>query len=236
VIWATHQPVKGRPLDWTLNAPVGAATTPSCDERRSRANDSRRHCTTTTSSTAAWTLADAIHAAANRGLLVHIRLGPYVCAEYTYGGIPEWVAIEYPDIVMRRANPQWMAVMAEFVTNATAYLKDEQLFSYQGGPIVLAQIENELGEDDVALNEDVSKVSSKIGTPTVQDYADWCGELAQDLVPDVVWTMCFGLSANNTIATYNGFFDDVYWLDMHGDSGRIQVDQPAMWTEAEGTI
>jgi hypothetical protein len=26
----------------------------------------------------------------------------------------------------------------------------------------------------------------------------------------------------------------VEWLENHGDSGRIQVDQPALWTEDEG--
>jgi hypothetical protein len=46
--------------------------------------------------------------------------------------------------------------------------------------------------------------------------------------------MCNGLSANNTISTFNGDFSAPEWLEKHGDSGRIQVDHPAMWTEDEG--
>jgi hypothetical protein len=146
------------------------------------------------------------------------------------------------------------AAMSDFVTQTTTYLKEQHLFSYQGGPIVLAQIENEIGgntvdeatENLMQVDLDGSFVESSseqrrmdgIGSglrnATLQDYATWCGTLAQSLVPFVVWTMCSGLSANNTVATYNGFFDDVGWIKRHGESGRVLLDQPAMWTEAEG--
>ena len=49
---------------------------------------------------------------------------------------------------------------------------------------------------------------------------------------EIVWTMCNGLTAKNTIETYNGM-DGIPWLEKHGGNGRIQVDQPAMFTEDE---
>jgi len=118
----------------------------------------------------------------------------------------------------------------------------------------LAQIENELGDDTTLDNGggggggpvnsntsvphqedwDHEELSSSESTNvTVQDYADWCGHVAQILAPQVVWTMCNGLSANNTIVTFNGIYPTA-WLESKGDSGRIQVDQPALWTEDEG--
>ena len=140
--------------------------------------------------------------------------------------------------------------MKDFVTNLVTYLTENFLFAYQGGPIILAQIENELGGDIDAATENLVQVDHKgsfiankhDGTSygrldrnaTLQDYADWCGDLAQTLAPEVVWTMCNGLSANNTITTYNGLFDEMSWMENHGDSGRIQIDQPALWTEDEG--
>uniref|UniRef100_A0A7R9ZKE6 Beta-galactosidase n=1 Tax=Craspedostauros australis TaxID=1486917 RepID=A0A7R9ZKE6_9STRA len=44
--------------------------------------------------------------------------------------------------------------------------------------------------------------------------------------------MCFGLSASNTVETCNGDCTG-YWVEQHGDSGRIQIDQPALLTEFE---
>jgi hypothetical protein len=227
IIWAAHQPLPHREIDWNLPGQ------PECEDTRSNCR---------------WDLAGSIRAAANRGLFVHIRLGPYVCAEYNYGGIPEWVAVDDANIAMRRPNRAWMIKMKSFVSDTVAYLTANNLWAYQGGPIVLAQIENELGgevdassehlvmidsENRVVDEEFESDYPSELRNATLQDYADWCGSLAAELAPKVVWTMCNGLSARNTISTFNGN-SGVEWLENKGDSGRIQVDQPALWTEDEG--
>ena len=229
VFWAAHQPMKELPLNWTLQRNV------SCGEGEPSFCD--------------WDLAQAIGAVASRGLFVHIRIGPYICAEYNYGGIPEWLPLMHPNMSMRRPNKEWMTVMEDYVTNSVVFLTEHKLFAYQGGPIILAQIENELGgEVNVAtdnllqvdrfgnfINDTSIRIHSQVArNATLQDYADWCGDLVQRLAPEVVWTMCSGLSANSTITTYNGFLDDVGWLEQHGESGRIQVNQPAMWSEDEG--
>ena len=49
----------------------------------------------------------------------------------------------------------------------------------------------------------------------------------------VPWIMCNGQSANNTINACNGN-DCADFIDSNGQSGRILIDQPAMWTENEG--
>ena len=54
-----------------------------------------------------------------------------------------------------------------------------------GGPIILAQIENEIHTSDTA-------------------YVEWCGELAASENLGIPWVMCNGQSANNTINTCNG--------------------------------
>jgi hypothetical protein len=111
-----------------------------------------------------WDLASAIRAAANRGLFIHIRIGPYVCAEYNYGGIPEWVPLDKPNMVMRRLNREWMDAMETFVVETVNYLTIQRLWAYQGGPIVMSQIENELdGEENAADSERLLTVRNATG-------------------------------------------------------------------------
>lgn len=215
VMWSWHQPKCASRLDWNI-----------VDD---------------------WDLKDAIVSAGQRGLFVHLRLGPYVCAEYSYGGIPEWLALTDPTMRMRRPNKPWLDAMEGFVRSTVDYIKSHALFADQGGPIVLGQIENELNEGDAVdkyaetsmyVDEslglvDRQKCNMNCREADIHDYAEWCGDLVQRLVPTIVWTMCQGLSARMTISTYNGMLHDTQWLDQHGN-GRIQIDQPALWTEDEG--
>lgn len=150
---------------------------------------------------------------AERGLFVTLRIGPYVCAEWDYGGLPIWLGVTYPDIVFRSSDQRWLEAMSSFSEAIADYVRSKGLWAGQGGPIVMAQIENELDGAD--------------------DYVTWCGELAAQLESSVVWLMCNGDSANNTVNTCNGE-DCVSFLESHGQNGRILVDQPALWTENEG--
>ena len=142
-------------------------------------------------------------------------------------------------------------VMESFVAQMIDYIDDSKLWAHKGGNIIMAQIENELGsgddKDDQTENtgsgndgylyvdgrgEFVDPLEEHVVSPirkaTLQDYADWCGEIAKKYAPDVTWTMCNGLSANNTIHTCNAIDNGASWLENYGDTGRIQVDQPAL--------
>jgi hypothetical protein len=227
IMWASHQPFADQPIQWTLPPPTAGSNV---------------DCVT---SHDCWNVAQAVRSAANRGLFVHMRVGPYVCAEYSYGGIPEWLPLKIPHMDMRRPNQEWMTVMENYLTHTISYLRANKLFADQGGPIVMAQIENELGDETNDGMEHVARIDASgsfvyghtndtLRKATVQDYANWCGRIAQKLAPKVIWTMCNGLSANNTISTFNGDYLATSWLERNGDSGQIQVDQPALWTEDEG--
>ncbi|HEY8962767.1 MAG TPA: beta-galactosidase, partial [Luteolibacter sp.] len=80
--------------------------------------------------------------AQQEGLWVILRPGPYSCAEWDGGGLPWWL-LKNPDIRMRTQDPVFMKA-------ATAWLKEvgRELAPLQitkGGPIILAQVENEYG-------------------------------------------------------------------------------------------
>eukprot|EP00934_Nitzschia_sp_Nitz4_P003316 Nitzschia sp. Nitz4//scaffold153_size53422//3427//8120//NITZ4_006757-RA/size53422-processed-gene-0.19-mRNA-1//-1//CDS//3329537250//3306//frame0 len=245
VVWAAHQPLPDQPIDWGFPGSYNV----ECHEDGS--SNGSIQCTP-------WNLAESIRAAAERGLFVHLRIGPYVCAEYSYGGIPEWLALHNPDMEMRRPNRDWLQAMEDFVQQTVEYITEQELWAYQGGNIIMAQIENELGDDHMTelvenadhwlLFDDASGEfihPSEVSSPfyandgplrraTIQDYANWCGSMAARLAPNVTWTMCNGLTAPNTILTCNAETNVDQWLESFGGNGRIQVDQPAILTEFEG--
>ena len=68
-----------------------------------------------------------------------------MCAEWDYGGIPTWLAYK-PGIRFRSYNDQWRAVVQRWVGQVVEQTRS--YFADHGGPIVLAQIENELGGSD----------------------------------------------------------------------------------------
>ncbi len=232
VMWSAHQILPNSKMDWGFPGSYGVA----CED------DLDHSC--------GWNLASSIRSAADRGIFVHLRIGPYDCAEYNYGGIPEWLSLHKPKLEMRRPNREWLDVMKSFVTSVVTYVTDQKLWAHQGGNIIMAQIENELGADgDFESPENRLLIDDKgnfvdrdqrrrhdktLRNATIQDYANWCGEIAEQLAPNVTWTMCNGLYANNTILTCNAIDNAHVWLEKNGGNGRIQVDQPAVFTEFEG--
>ena len=51
--------------------------------------------------------------AAQYGLFVNLRVGPFVCSEWSYGGLPYWLR-QYDDVVFRTNNTRWKYEMGTF--------------------------------------------------------------------------------------------------------------------------
>ncbi|KAI5410614.1 hypothetical protein KIW84_055944 [Lathyrus oleraceus] len=99
------------------------------------------------------------------GLYAIMRIGPYACAEWNYGGFPLWLH-NIPGIELRTNNEVYKKEMQIFTTKIVNVAKEANLFASQGGPIVLAQIENEYG--DIMWNyKDAGK-----------EYVKWCAQMA----------------------------------------------------------
>ena len=162
-------------------------------------------------------LAEFIRRAAAAGLFVNLRVGPYVCAEWTYGGLPAWLGMK-PGVAFRQTNPVWQPAMAKFFGDIVDRMAAAGQFASQGGPIVLVQVENELPSTD-------------------KSYVEWCGTMAHAALDKagvaVPVTMCNGETASSAINTCNGNNCNGF-LQKHGQNGRVLVDQPALWTENEG--
>ncbi|GMQ62248.1 glycoside hydrolase family 35 protein [Vallitalea maricola] len=76
------------------------------------------------------------------GLMVIIRPGPYICAEWELGGLPSWL-LKYPDIKLRCYNRTYLDKVDAFYNKLLPLLKP--LLCTNGGPIIAFQIENEYG-------------------------------------------------------------------------------------------
>ncbi|KVI10712.1 Galactose-binding domain-like protein, partial [Cynara cardunculus var. scolymus] len=84
------------------------------------------------------------------GMYMHLRIGPFVCAEWNFGGFPVWLKY-VPGISFRTDNEPFKMAMQKFTTKIVQMMKNEKLFESQGGPIILSQIENEYGAESKAF-------------------------------------------------------------------------------------
>lgn len=76
------------------------------------------------------------------GMWVLLRPGPYVCAEWDFGGLPVWL-LKTPDIKLRCMDPRYMSAVTRYIRHLAAEVKP--LLCTSGGPILMTQIENEYG-------------------------------------------------------------------------------------------
>ncbi|KAM0862872.1 hypothetical protein ACQ4PT_044966 [Festuca glaucescens] len=148
------------------------------------------------------------------GLYLMLRIGPFVAAEWNFGGLPVWLHY-IPGTVFRTNNEPfkvrvacefcgcllfpvlgddpsdifWMqSHMQSFTTKIVDMMKNEQFFASQGGHIILAQIENEYGGDEQAYG-----AGGKA-------YAMWAASMALAQNTGVPWTMCQQSDAPDPVA------------------------------------
>ncbi|KAI9031505.1 glycosyl hydrolases family 35-domain-containing protein [Hyaloraphidium curvatum] len=164
-------------------------------------------------------LAGFLRTAQEEGLYVVLRLGPYICGEWNYGGIPAWLLSRklFPDgVQFRTYNKAWMSESRTFMEAALAVARPFLRTERGGGPVVLLQIENEYG-----WLEDFNGEAGR-------KYADWCAATGREMVPELPWFMCAQDNREDVMNTCNGFYCD-QWINGHR---ARHPHQPPIWTEA----
>ncbi|HTR29768.1 MAG TPA: beta-galactosidase [Puia sp.] len=78
----------------------------------------------------------------SEGMWVLLRPGPYVCAEWDWGGLPTWL-LKIPDIRIRCMDPRYMAAVGKYIARLSQEVVGLQCD--HGGPILMVQVENEYG-------------------------------------------------------------------------------------------
>jgi len=76
------------------------------------------------------------------GMWVLLRPGPYVCAEWDFGGLPPYL-LKIPDIKLRCMDSRYMAAATRYINRLAKEVSPLQCTN--GGPILMVQVENEYG-------------------------------------------------------------------------------------------
>jgi beta-galactosidase len=96
-------------------------------------------------------LAEYIKTAGEEGLMVILRPGPYVCAEWEFGGYPWWLQ-NVEGMELRRDNEQFLKYTQLYINRL--YQEVGKLQITKGGPVIMLQAENEFGSY-VAQRKDI---------------------------------------------------------------------------------
>ncbi|MFJ6751816.1 beta-galactosidase family protein [Streptomyces sp. NPDC091266] len=142
---------------------------------------------------------DAAHAA---GLWAIVRPGPYICAEWENGGLPEWLTgplgrrVRTRDAEYLRAVGAWFArLMPQVVARQCD----------TGGPVIMVQAENEYGSygSDAVYLAEVASLLRTLGVRVPLFTSDGPEDhmLTGGSIPGVTATVNFGSGAREAFAT-----------------------------------
>lgn len=116
-------------------------------------------------------ISEFIRTCQQEGMWVILRPGPYVCAEWDWGGLPTYL-LKIPDIKIRCMDSRYIAAVNRYVGHLSKEIKP--LLCANGGPIILTQIENEYGSygNDKTYLKTLKKMWQKNGIPGPYYTAD----------------------------------------------------------------
>jgi beta-galactosidase len=87
-------------------------------------------------------IARFIRMAQEEGMWVLLRPGPYVCAEWDFGGLPPFL-LKDPELRIRSMYPRYMQAAERYIARLAKEVRP--LLVTHGGPILMVQVENEYG-------------------------------------------------------------------------------------------
>ncbi|WP_278235512.1 beta-galactosidase family protein [Isoptericola sp. AK164] len=99
-------------------------------------------------------LARFLDLVAAEGMHAIVRPGPYICAEWTGGGLPAWLLAD-PAVGVRRAEPRFLAAIGDYYRAVAAIVAPRQVT--RGGSVLMMQVENEYGaygDDPVPVRQE----------------------------------------------------------------------------------
>lgn len=147
-----------------------------------------------------------IQLAGDIGLHVIIRPGPYICAEWEFGGLPSWL-LRYSDLALRCYDSRYLEKVTAFYNELLPRLKP--LLCTNNGPIIAMQVENEYGSygndkkyllaiKDIILSHDID-------VPLFTSDGDDDLHLMGGTLPDVYKTVNFGTRADRAFKQINRY-------------------------------
>jgi hypothetical protein len=170
-----------------------------------------------------------VDTAAKLDLLVMLRIGPYMCGEWDFGGFPAWLATK-DNITLRTHSKPYLDAVDRYWDALLPRFK-QKLYG-RGGPVVLVQLENEFGDyGDCSSNEAdaaymrhlYAKATQHLGTDVVYTTVS----PARNLHKASPWRR-----DARVLATVDGALADSYAADFAlQKSFNAPGLSPKMWTE-----
>lgn len=174
-------------------------------------------------------LARFVQTAGDLGFDVILRPGPYICAEWDFGGLPAWLMTE-SDIALRTMDPAFIAAVDSWFDTVCEQMRP--LLATNGGPVVAVQVENEYGsygDDDEYMRHCRDALLTRgINVQLLTSDGPESNMLASGMVPGVHATANFGSRASSAFTGlraaqpegpdmcmefWNGWFD--HWGEHH---------------------
>ena len=169
------------------------------------------------------------------GLDILFRPGPYICAEWEFGGLPWWLNVE-DDIELRCSNPAYLKAVDAWWEELLPRVN--HLLSTNGGPIVAVQIENEYGYfgDDKVYLEHLRDKLRELGVDVLLFTSDGpYGKetLSNGGLPDVLRTANFGSNPGPLFKNLRAFQPEgpmmcmefwIGWFDAWGNQKKSARD------------
>lgn len=144
-------------------------------------------------------LREFIKLAADEGLLVILRPGPYACAEWEFGGYPWWLQ-KNKDLVIRTDSKPFLDSCNIYIDKLIDQVRD--LLITNGGPIIMIQAENEFGSY-VAQRKDIPLAEHKIYSLAIKNQLINAGVNVPLFTSDGSW-LFEGGTIEGALPTANG--------------------------------
>ncbi len=167
-------------------------------------------------------LAEFVKTAADEGLMVILRPGPYYCAEWDFGGYPWWLQ-KAEGLVIRTDNKPFLDSCRVYINQLAGQVKNLQVT--KGGPIVMVQAENEFGSY-VSQRKDIPLETHKRYSAAIRQQLIDAGFDVPMFTSDGSWLFKGG-AIEGALPTANGE-DNVEKLkkvvdEYHGGKGPYMV-------------
>lgn len=172
-------------------------------------------------------ICEFIKIAGEEGLLAIVRPGPYICAEWEFGGLPWWLQT-LEDMEIRCQNKTYMERFEKYLSALF-----EQIRPYlvtNGGNIIMLQCENEYGYygDDKEYLKKLYEIYRSYGIDVPLFTSDGTGEedLRDGTIEGCLPTLNFGSRVEENFRAHDMLFPDSPkmcmemwngWFDAWGD-------------------